>query len=313
MTLQAPDLLSRTDQGWQARRIGPDEAAPRLDPQSVHVWLLRLDRPAEPMDRLLSLLSADEVARFERYRHPVARQRFLVCRALKRTVLGAYLGMPPDRILFRYGPRGKPEVDPLLAKPVERAVGSPIDLRFNLSHSADWGLLAIGRGRDVGVDIEQVRPMPALMDLARRYFAPAEIEALEAVEPAQREAAFFTCWTRKEAFIKATGQGLWRALDRFAVNLDPEDPRLLSIEAEPRFRTANEGSADQPDPADNPEHWTYAPIRPIPGYAAALLASGRPCSAQAYRLAASAPADSRPSPRPDASCTDGRTPRCQGL
>src|SRR4051794_10491020 len=138
-------------------------AAPDLPPDEVHVWRIRLDRPAAEVARLHETLADEELARAARFHFAEHRRRFTVARGRLRSVLAAYLGCRPAEVGFRYGPHGKPALD-----------GDAGDLRFNLAHSDEGALLGVTRGRDVGVDLERVRPMKDLEQLARRYFAPAE-------------------------------------------------------------------------------------------------------------------------------------------
>jgi 4'-phosphopantetheinyl transferase len=191
----------------------------------VHVWHVDLDAAGES-PRPGDLLSQDE---FERgYRLHFARdvRRFMLTRGALRRRLGSYLDCPPQDIQFAYGAHGKPA----LASPASSA------LRFNVSHSGGRALLAFTTSSEIGIDLERLTPVPDALDLSSRFFALAEQIALEAVDPDQRDRAFLRGWTCKEAFVKATGEGLGYPLDGFAVSLTPEAPaRLLSLEgADPR-------------------------------------------------------------------------------
>jgi 4'-phosphopantetheinyl transferase len=141
-----------------------------------------------------------------------------VGRALLRTLLGRYFQRQPHLLRFQYGLHGKPTVE------------DGGDLHFNLSHSGEKALLGVTRDGEIGVDLEEVRPRDHLEELARRFFAPEEVAELARVAPADRQLAFFLCWTRKEAFLKAGGEGLARPLDQFTVSLKPgEAARLCSV------------------------------------------------------------------------------------
>jgi 4'-phosphopantetheinyl transferase len=214
--------------------------APDLPADEVHVWRIPLARPEDELPRLADCLAADERARAARFVFEAHRRRFVVARSGLRAVLGRYLRRPAADVRFRYGTHGKPAL-------AEEAGG----LRFNLSHSADGALLGVTRGPDLGVDLEQVRTMPDLESLARRFFAAGEVADLLAVAAPERGPAFFRCWTRKEAYIKAVGLGLACPLDRFRVSLEPgAGARLLEID----------GSAAEA------ARWALWEVVPWPGY-----------------------------------------------
>ena len=232
----------------QMKRIRPP--APLLMGE-IWVWIASLDLEAEPAERLSRLLSDDEQERARRFHMRRDATRFKVGRAALRTILGECLGVEPQVVDFRYGPRGKPE----LAARFDRA-----GLRFNASHSEGLGLYAVTTWRRIGVDIERVRPMPDLESIAERWFSPHEQEELRRLAPGERNEGFFNCWTRKEAYIKAIGEGLSHPLDRFTVSLAPGGPvRLERVEGDP----AEAG------------RWTLAAPTPEPGYAAAVAVEGR--------------------------------------
>jgi 4'-phosphopantetheinyl transferase len=217
----------------------------RLDLQSndVHVVLLRLDQ-ALPGER--DLIDGAERARADRFLFDRHRRRFITSHAWVRIVLGRCLDRAPESLRFLVGPYGKP-----------RLADAALDLRFNLSHAGERALLAVTRGQEVGVDIEQERAI-AHADLARRFFAPSECQALEAMDASEQIPAFFRCWTRKEAFIKAIGHGLACPLSGFEVSLaDDESPQLL------RSCTAIAGGL---------ECWRIVSIPVEPGYRAAVAA-----------------------------------------
>jgi 4'-phosphopantetheinyl transferase len=234
---------------WQ-RASGPA----RLGPGEVHVWAARLDLPLPP--GRLALLSEDERARAARFHFERDRRRFVAARALLRELVGSYLATDPAAVRFIHGPRGKP------------ALAAPADeLRFNVSHSDEIALLAFARGCELGLDVERERELPEADEIASRYFSPAERVALGRLPADERARAFFRCWTRKEAFIKATGDGLSRPLDSFDVTLAPGEPaRLLRV-------------ADDPDAAGR--YWLGA-LEPAAGFAAALVVDGVPAYADRW-------------------------------
>jgi 4'-phosphopantetheinyl transferase len=194
-----------------------------LQAGDVHVWYVGLEAGAAGRARMLEVLAADERARAARFVFDRDARRFVVAHAALRGVLGHYVQRPPASLVFTYGPRDKP------------ALAAPDGgLTFNLSHSGELAAIAVGWRCAIGVDVEQERPLPDLEDLAARSFAPAERRVLGALPESERHPAFFRCWTRKEAFIKATGLGLAQPLEAFVVTLAPGEPaRFLDIEGDP--------------------------------------------------------------------------------
>ena len=185
----------------------------------VHVWRIGLDCPPEVVARLRAMLSAEERERAARFYSVQLAERWTVARGALRYILATYSGAEPRSLEFRFGLYGKPE----LATPVE-------GLSFSLSHTGDLALLAIGCGRRLGIDAETVRSGVELAYLSRRFFAPAEADEILGLPPDQRLAAFFACWTRKEAFVKALGTGLSLPLDSFQVTTRPDQPaRLVAV------------------------------------------------------------------------------------
>jgi 4'-phosphopantetheinyl transferase len=192
----------------------------------VHVWRASLEQPVACIRQLARTLSDDERARTEGFHFERDRRRFTVGHGVLRTILGRYLGIEPRQLLFRYGPRGKP----YLAEEPDNCA-----LRFNLAHSHELALYAFTCGREVGVDLEHVHPMPDAEQIGARFFSAREYATLSALPKSQKLEAFFNCWTRKEAYLKATGTGLTRPLDQFDVSLVPGEPaRLLYVEGEPQ-------------------------------------------------------------------------------
>jgi 4'-phosphopantetheinyl transferase len=172
-----------------------------------------------------------------------------VARGTLRRILARCLKSDPAALHFDYNQYGKPSLAG------ESATAS--DLRFNLSHSADLALLAVARGLEVGVDVESIQLETDRLNLARRFFGPGETAALLALPPEQQVGAFYACWTRKEAYLKARGSGLSESLKSFQVSLEPGQPaRLISTEA------------------GNVDDWSLADLHPWPGFAAALAVEG---------------------------------------
>jgi 4'-phosphopantetheinyl transferase len=220
-----------------------------LGADEVHAWRVALDQSDEVANRLERALSADERARAERLVSPRIRQRFVVARGALREILGRYVGIAPAAVRFRYGARGKPALD----------VGEATCLRFNLSHSGELALVAVSRGREIGVDVEQIRPDREFDRIASRFFSPAEVATLLALPQGARAEAFYRCWTRKEAYIKANGQGLVIPLDSFDVAFVSSAPAALL--------------ANRRDPAEV-QRWSMAALDLGAGYAGALVVEG---------------------------------------
>jgi 4'-phosphopantetheinyl transferase len=182
--------------------------------RDIHVWEDGLDRPFAEVLSLRGLLSDDERARADRFRFERDRSRYTVGRALLRRLLGRYLDLDPASVRFTYGPNDKP----LLADG---------GLWFNLSHSGPVALFAFTREAEVGIDVELENDEFAQERIAERFFSPAEVSALRAIPRDEQGLAFMTCWTRKEAFIKARGDGLSLPLDSFDVTLGYGSPAAL--------------------------------------------------------------------------------------
>jgi 4'-phosphopantetheinyl transferase len=235
---------ARADE-WSSSRAFPTSL--RLRPDDVHVVRIRLDRTVD-VTSLSRILDDNERRRASRCVYDRDRRRFVIAHGLTRVLLSRCLQRPPDALRFDTNPYGKP----LLRDPSS-------GLRFNLSHAGDVALLAISSGRELGVDVEQMRPL-AVLDLSRQFFSPNEHTTLCAWPPDGRDQAFFRCWTRKESFIKALGRGLNFPLDGFEVRVDEDgSPVLHSCDSAP-------GELDR---------WTIISLRIDPGYSAALTVEGR--------------------------------------
>jgi 4'-phosphopantetheinyl transferase len=226
----------------------PSEPAwPRLVATSTDawIWLTDLDDPGSDPAAAFDLLSEDERARAGRFVFDVHRRRFVAGRAGLRTLLAERLACGPRDLRFEYGPSGKPSL----------AGGA---LRFNLSHSDRLALVAVARDAELGVDIERIRPLANMDLVAERVFSAAEREALGRVDPARRADAFFAGWTRKEAYIKARGEGIG-LLSAVEVALTPGDaPRLIRVAGQP----------------SELERWALHAFDPAPGYTAAVCIEG---------------------------------------
>lgn len=241
---QCPALFfAALSQALTARWSPPPESL-HVEGGAVDVWRAPLDVPADALPRLAAVCSAGEQIRAASFATAALRADFLVARGYLRHLLARYLGVSPADVPLVIAPSGKPQIGGL---PEGR-------LEFNLSHSGRFLLAAVTRGAEIGVDVEQVRPMPDAERLAETFFAPRERAELALVEAARREEALFACWTRKEAYLKARGDGLSFGLDRFAVPVAPDAvARLLWVDGEP----------------DAPARWRLADLDVAPGYRAA--------------------------------------------
>jgi len=217
-------------------------AEPSLKTGTVHVWRIVLNQDDEKLDRFRRTLEASELERARRFHFDVHRRHFIVARGFLRSVVARYLASQPEALRFEYGAYGKP------------ALESGHTLRFNLSHSNEVALLAVTLDAELGVDVEHIRADFASEDIARRYFSRAEVEVFNSLPPEERVEAFFRCWTRKEAYIKAIGKGFSHALDAFDVTLAPGvEPVLLRAED------------------DDASRWWMGDIEVGKGYAGALI------------------------------------------
>ncbi len=221
-----------------------------LQSDEVHVWRVSLEVDAAEVKSLAPVLSDDERARAARFSFHKDRENFTVARGILRVLLGRYLDLEPARLEFSYGPHGRPTL---------RDNNVVNEFCFNVSHSRGLALYAFTRQRQIGIDVEWIRSEMASEQIAERFFAPQEVATLRSLASEVQLEAFFNCWTRKEAFIKASGEGLSLPLNRFAVSLTPGKPaEILNIEGE----------------AETAALWSLTEIRPGTGYVAALAVKG---------------------------------------
>jgi 4'-phosphopantetheinyl transferase len=225
-------------------------AFPQLEYGQVHLWAASLDQGRERLPALASILSTDERDRAGRFHFERDRLRFTVARAMLRLILGHYLRINPLEVTFEYGSQGKPAV--VNAPPASA-------LHFNSSHSEELALLAVTNVCPVGIDVERVRELKDAGDIARRFFSSRENAALNALPRDQMLEAFFDLWTRKEALLKATGEGLGDSLDHMEV-LSPEEKAAVKIDLQAVFLSA--------------AGWTFQKLAPASGFKAALAVAG---------------------------------------
>lgn len=211
----------------------------------VHVWRVTLEMDPASLDRLRQTLAPEEKTRAEQFHFPKDRGHFVAARGALRDILSRYLDRDPASLQFSYGPSGKPA---LACGPAAQ------EFRFNLSHSHGLALYGVTRSGEIGIDVERIAPEVARERVAERFFSPQEVEALRALPQRLQPQAFFNCWTRKEAYVKARGDGLRIPLDSFDVSVIPGAPVafLRGVES----------------------HWSLRELLPAPGYAAAVVAEG---------------------------------------
>ncbi len=236
----------RSELKFEFRQWGSDGVISHLGPGEVHVWSALLDPASTDIGRFSEILSRDEKERASRFHFEKNRNEFIISRGSLRALLGSYLEVPASEVGFAYSRYGKPYlVDSHHISPVE----------FNLSHSEGIVLLAFTRGRKVGVDIEYVGRNFDFEEIAERFFSRAEQQMLRNTPAEERGTAFFHCWTRKEAYIKALGNGLSHSLFEFDVSLAPKQISALL--------------ATRPDPSEA-DRWLLRDLPVAAGYVAAL-------------------------------------------
>ncbi|MFM7407953.1 MAG: 4'-phosphopantetheinyl transferase HetI [Cuspidothrix sp.] len=210
-----------------------------LSSNDVHIWRINLHQSESQLQTFQATLSSDEITRAERFYFPEHRQRFITGRGTLRAILGQYLAIDPKEVEFAYQARGKPL---LAAKFAHRG------LLFNLSHSQNLALLALSYQHQIGIDLEYIRTMSDLESLAKRFFSPREYEHLCLVSGPEQKQIFFRYWTCKEAYLKATGDGLVQ-LEEIEINIKPNQPSQLLVSG----------------------NWTLRELTPAENFAAAVV------------------------------------------
>ena len=223
---------------------------PSLPHDEVHVWAVALNPPPEKISTLAATLSREEHDRAQKFRFDQHRHRFIAGRGALRALLAGYLQVEPARLEFVYSYRGKPRL---------AGVGEG-GIHFNLAHSDDLALIAVTQLGAIGVDVERVRPMPDAERIAERFFSAGELNSFRTVPAALRDPAFFSLWTRKESWLKATGDGIGESLSKIEVAfLSDEAPRVLAIAGD-----AAAGAA-----------WKLCALNPAEGFVGALAIQSR--------------------------------------
>jgi 4'-phosphopantetheinyl transferase len=212
------------------------------------MWVVQLDAIESDVATCRSWLSDEERDRAARFHFEEHRHRFVVSHGVQRALLAQFEQKHPQDIAYTYGLKGKPSMTKTTS-----------GVHFNMSHCGSVAVYAFTSGCEIGVDVERVRPLPGMEDIAERFFARGEVEELMAFPEPERAAAFFTCWTLKEAYIKATGDGLSVPLDSFCVSLRSEHS-LQNLEVG----------------ADQPETWVLNSLSLLHGHIGALAYPGEP-------------------------------------
>ena len=219
----------------------------------VHVWRAQLELPPSQVQRLSGILTDDELDRANRFFFEKDRQRFIAARGTLRSILSRYITIYPGHLRFYYNPYGKPFLAPEFSSYL---------LNFNLSHSGSMALYAVTRNMEIGIDVERIRSDFEYEDIAKRFFSANEVDILSTIPTEKKLEAFYNCWTRKEAYIKAHGKGLSLPLDSFEVSFAPWQPPMVLL------------------PGDEPQErslWTLLDLKPGPGYVGALAVKGTGC------------------------------------
>ena len=223
----------------------PPPTTPSLNDLELHVWAIHLNTSSTRVSRCAALLSAEEAQRAAKFRFERDQRRFIVAHGALRAILAPYAGLAPETLNFVQSPRGKPSLTGLAGKTAPH---------FNLTHSDELALVAVTAVCPVGIDVELIRPINDASGIADRFFSPRESRSLAAWPPAQKSAAFFNLWTRKEAWLKATGQGISESLDKVEVSFLPDEPvRLISL----------------PEAAGAAREWSLFDLRPASGFVGA--------------------------------------------
>ena len=236
----------------------PQSELPLLE-KDIHIWRVDLDLPIIGFKKLYQQLSNDERLRAERFYFEKDRKRFIIGRGILRMILGCYLRVEPSRVQFCYGKHGKAELSDALGKR---------NIFFNMSDSEGLALYAFTRSHEIGVDIESIREISEMDQIAQSFFSSGENAVFCSIPNGKKKEAFFNCWTRKEAFIKAIGEGLSRPLDKFEVSLIPgESAKLLKIDGD-SLRASR---------------WSIQALKPASGFVAAFAVKKRSWQLRCWR------------------------------
>ena len=222
-----------------------------LDQKQIHLWAVDLDVAESSVSRLRQILATEELAKSDRFVFERDRKRYIVCRGVLRQLIGTYLDIAPQQVIFSYGKHGKPYLC--------QTINYANDLKFNISHSENLAVMAFVIGQEIGVDVEKNHDKLDTSSIAERFFSNYEVAQLQMLPQYLHQEAFFACWTRKEAFLKARGDGLYFSLQDFDVSVDPrKKPRLLAVQSAP----------------EEVMRWQMHQIIPAPDYISTLAVEG---------------------------------------
>lgn len=222
--MELHDRSSSSNQGRRAHlwetsqeRVADSDRVMVCLPSEMHVWRVELSSAAAATSNSYGHLSYSERERADRFLHADTRSRWIVARNALRQILACYADTPAETLRFSLSDYGKPQL-----------IGTVAEIAFNLTHTRNRALVAVGSAAAVGIDAEMIRPID-WRELSESFFAPAEAAGIAALPPDQRLDGFFACWARKEAFAKAVGSGLSIGFDKFSVEVKPDaQPRLLT-------------------------------------------------------------------------------------
>ncbi len=246
-TMISISIMERSKSHFSPTQIGEQE---------VHLWLIELNAETNTLQST-ELLSSEECRRTSAFRFLKDSLRFATTRSALRLLLGRYLNADPRRLIFDYSRMGKPSLG---------GEHSTSGLQFNVSHCAEMSMLAFTTNRAIGVDIERVRENLDTDEIAERFFSENEKRTLSSLPVFEKRRGFFDCWTRKEAYLKARGEGL-ALLETFDVSIELGEPPCIR--------------ATRPDPAEA-KRWTML-LPPVPrDFAAAVVVEGQSCILKSY-------------------------------
>jgi 4'-phosphopantetheinyl transferase len=196
-----------------------------LNSNDVHIWTITLDNPPLPITELTSFLSEDEQKKSDRYKFDTDRNKFIICRGMLRMILSKYINTDPKSLNFEYTDKGKPSL-------------TNSELSFNLSHAENLAVYGITMNKNIGIDIEYLQKKSSFEDIAKRFFLPQEYAQIKQLPEQDKSRAFFYIWTGKEAYFKATGEGISAGLDQIEISLnDQEKPEIIKIKNDREITT----------------------------------------------------------------------------
>ncbi|MDJ0519440.1 MAG: 4'-phosphopantetheinyl transferase superfamily protein [Trichodesmium sp. MO_231.B1] len=215
-----------------------------MSPNNVHIWSTNLKLLPSQIEELSTILSSDEIERANKFYFERDKNRFIIARGKLRKILSRYLNIEPEKLQFTYSDRGKPYL-------------TDTSILFNLSHSQDLALYAITQVNSIGIDLEYIRPMNDAENLAKRFFSHQEYNLISQLPPQKQQETFFKLWTCKEAYLKATGDGLAGGLEKVEISLNPVE-----------FFSINQDIKET-------ARWYLHQFIPQPNYIAAVVVAGK--------------------------------------